>query len=343
MAGSENVLSAIKTADTTSLCETVPQEKPVPDALILDIQRMSTEDGPGLRTTVFFKGCNMACPWCHNPESIGMKPDLNWFSRKCMGCDICRKACPQKGISRDESGIRFNRPLCRACGTCVEACPNAAIELKGRTMPVEKLAAELLKDRAYFGADGGITLSGGEVMVQHRAALALARLLKSAGLHIAIDTAGSYDFSILEAMLPYIDLVLYDIKIFDSEKHKQFTGVDNRLVLENFRRLMEQRARVWVRTPVIRGATDSVENIAAIGEFIAGACSANALPERWELCAFNNLCRDKYERLDREWAYKDEGLTNKNHIKELAETAARYVPCAVYTGAVQDDVITSSS
>ena len=335
MAGSESALR-----------ETMSQETATTDALILDIQRMSTEDGPGLRTTVFFKGCNMACPWCHNPESIGMKPDLNWFSHKCLGCGICRNVCPQKGISRDESGIRFNRPQCRACGTCAEECPNAAIELKGRAMPVEKLAAELLKDRAYFGADGGITLSGGEVMVQHKAALALARLIKAEGLHIAVDTAGCYDFGILEAMLPYIDLVLYDIKIFDSEKHRQFTGADNRLVLENFRRLMEQKVRVWVRTPVIRGATDSVENIAAIGQFIAGvnpgAYPANGLPERWELCAFNNLCRDKYERLDREWAYRDEGLTGRDHIEKLAETAARYVPGVIYTGTVQDDVITPS-
>ena len=304
----------------------------VKEAIILDIQRMSTEDGPGLRTTVFFKGCNLACPWCHNPESIDRKSDLNWFSQKCMGCNICRDACPQKGISRDENGISFNRPLCVACGTCVDACPQAAIELKGNAIGIEKLAAELVKDRAYFGADGGITLSGGEVLIQHEAALELSRLIKAEGVNVAVDTAGCYDFRLLEAMLPYVDIVLYDLKIFDNEAHKQIVKGDNRLITENYRRLIDSNTRVWVRTPIIKGATDSEENIAAIGSFIADA----GLPERWELCAFNNLCLDKYRRLDREWDYSGDGLTEKAHIEKLTEIAQRYVPCAMYTGAVKE-------
>jgi pyruvate formate lyase activating enzyme len=303
------------------------------EALILDIQRMSTEDGPGLRTTVFFKGCSLSCPWCHNPESIGIKPDLAWFSQKCMSCNICRETCPQKSISRNESGIRFNRALCLACGSCAEQCPNGAIEIKGYKISVEQLAAELIKDKAYFGKDGGITLSGGEVMVQHKAALALVQLLKNYNMHIAVDTAGNYDFSILTPMLPYIDLVLFDIKIFDSEYHKKTIGADNRFILDNYKQLMDRKINVWVRTPVIKGATDSEENIAAIGKFIASA----GLPERWELCAFNNLCRDKYERLDLEWAYKTEGLTEKERIEKLTEIAAHYVPCTVYTGTVRDN------
>ena len=306
------------------------------EALILDIQRMSTEDGPGLRTTVFFKGCNLVCPWCHNPESINRTSELNWFPAKCMGCNTCLGVCPQKGISRAESGIRFNRPLCRlssgsrACGVCAENCPRGAIELKGRAMPVEKLGSILVKDKAFFGPDGGVTLSGGEPVLQ-KAAPELARLLKASGVHVAVDTAGCYEFSLLETMLPHIDLVLYDLKIFDSEAHKRIIGADNRLILENYRRLAETGTRVWVRTPIIKGATDSEENIAAIGNFIADV-RANWRPEKWELCAFNNLCRDKYERLDREWAYRDAGLTEKAHIEKLTEIAARYFPGAVYSG-----------
>jgi pyruvate formate lyase activating enzyme len=297
---------------------------------------MSTEDGPGLRTTVFFKGCNLACPWCHNPESIRKKPDLGWFPTKCISCNICQKVCPQKGISRNEKGINFNRALCQACGTCVRECPAAAIELKGEVMSVEKLASELLKDRAYFGTDGGVTLSGGEIMVQHEAALALASLLKAAGLNIAIDTAGCYEFKLLEAMLPYIDLVLYDLKVFDSEAHKQIVGGNNGLILENFKQLMERRIKVWVRTPIIKDATDSEENIAAIGSFIAELGGTAWWPEKWELCAFNKLCRSKYERLEREWAYNETGLTEKSHIEKLTKIAARYVPTATYTGAVKE-------
>ena len=314
-------------------------ETPCQELVVLDIQRMSTEDGPGLRTTVFFKGCNLACPWCHNPESIGIKSDLAWFKRKCMGCNICQNVCPQKGISRNESGISFNRPLCLACGTCVNECPNGAIELKGSKIPVKELAEELVKDKAYFGSEGGITLSGGEAMIQHKAVNSLAQLLKSEGLHVAIDTAGSYDFSILEPILPFIDLVLYDIKIYDSEAHKHFTGTDNSLILENFKKLMKHQPlkKIWVRTPIIKGASDSEENIAAIGKFIASNSTENSRIERWELCAFNNLCLDKYERLDLEWKYKDIKLTEKSHIEKLTRIAASYIPGAVYTGAVQGE------
>ncbi|MDR0878908.1 MAG: glycyl-radical enzyme activating protein [Treponema sp.] len=302
------------------------------EAVILDIQRMSTEDGPGLRTTVFFKGCNLACPWCHNPESISQKSDLNWFTHKCIGCRICETACPQKGITRGEQGLRFDRARCLACGTCVNECPNGAIELKGKPMGVEKLFRELVKDRNYFGADGGVTLSGGEVMIQHEAACALAKLLKEAGVSVAIDTAGCYDFHVLEDILPYIDLVLYDIKIFDREAHKRITKADNRVIMENYERLMKNGTRVWVRTPVIEGATDSEENIAAIGNFILRA----GLPEKWELCSFNNLCRDKYDRLDMQWDYRDTALTQKAHIEKLTEIAKQYAPCAEYSGTVEE-------
>ena len=325
------------------------------DAIILDIQRMSTEDGPGLRTTVFFKGCNLACPWCHNPESIGKRPDPTWLSHKCMGCNICLKVCAKNGISRNEDGIFFNRPICKLClekeissvkllpskdqsyGICAKECPAAAIEIKGEAMNIEKLTAELVKDRAYFGEDGGITLSGGEVFVQYEAALELARLLKARGLHIAVDTAGSYDFRFLEAMLPHIDMVLYDLKIFDEETHKRIIGTGNRLILKNYKQLMERKVRVWVRTPVIYGATDSKENIAAIGSFIAECAEHEKWqPEKWELCAFNNLCRGKYERLDKEWIYKDVTPTEKSHIEKLTALAVRHFPGAVYTGAVKE-------
>jgi pyruvate formate lyase activating enzyme len=309
------------------------------DVIILDIQRMSTEDGPGLRTTVFFKGCNLACPWCHNPESMGKKPDLDWYVQKCMGCGICQNVCPRRGITRDAEGVHFNRPLCLAefrdgtlvCGRCAAECPQGAIELKGRPMDVEKLCGELVKDRAYFGAGGGVTLSGGEVMLQGEAALALAKMLSAAGIAVALDTAGCYDFRVLEAMLPHTDLVLYDIKIFDAATHKRIIGADNRIILENYRKLMERGVRVWVRTPVIKGATDGEENIEAIGRFLR----ETGLPEKWELCSFNNLCRDKYGRLGLDWAYRDTPLTRKEHIEKLTEIARRYVPCAVYSGTTE--------
>jgi pyruvate formate lyase activating enzyme len=300
--------------------------------LLLDIERMSTENGPGLRTTAFFKGCNLACPWCHNPESISRKPEIVWFPRKCMGCNICRDHCPHKAISRDEGGIHFDRSLCDVCGACAEECPNAAMEIKGKTMPVAELAGTLAKDKAYFGADGGITLSGGEAMLQHEAAKELARLLKAAGLSVALDTAGCFGYQRMEDILPYLDLVLYDIKIFDNAEHSRLVGADNSAVLGTYRKLAASNTRVWVRTPIIPGATDSEENISAIGKFLASV----GLPEKWELCAFNNLCKDKYARLDREWAYANAGLIEKKHIEKLTEIAARHVPSAVYSGTVKE-------
>ncbi|GHV88727.1 glycyl-radical enzyme activating protein [Spirochaetia bacterium] len=299
---------------------------------LLDIQRMSTEDGPGLRTTVFFKGCNLRCPWCHNPESIGRKPDLNWLSVKCMGCGICATVCERGVITRDSNGVHFDRPRCIACGHCTDECPQGAIELKGRPIEAETLFRELIKDRAYFGGEGGITLSGGEVMLQGEAVVMLAKLLKEAGIHVAVDTAGCYDFKLLEAMLPYMDMALYDIKIFDPARHLEITGGDNRLILENYRKLRDAGMRLWVRTPVIEGATDSAENIRAIGGFLREA----GLPERWELCSFNNLCRDKYTRLDLDWAYKNTGLTEKKHIEELAAIARSCVPGAMYSGTTKE-------
>jgi pyruvate formate lyase activating enzyme len=325
------------------------------DAIILDIQRMSTEDGPGLRTTVFFKGCNLSCAWCHNPESIGRKPDLNWLANKCIGCGICVTACGQQGISRNEGTVRFRREDCVACRNCETECPNGAIELKGRPIEVDQLCNELAKDSAYFGLEGGITLSGGEVMLQWEAAGALAKLLKERGLHIAVDTAGCYDYKALEAVLPYIDLTLYDIKIFDPQAHKRFTGADNRIILENYRKLVSAGTRLWVRTPIIEGATDSEENIRAIGAFLreAGlpgtsaertvvsegvleASLRDSPPEKWELCTFNNLCRDKYLRLDKDWMYKDTGLTKKQHIERLTAIAGEYADRAVWSGSTKD-------
>jgi pyruvate formate lyase activating enzyme len=302
-------------------------------AEILDIQRMSTEDGPGLRTTVFFKGCNLACPWCHNPESIPRKPVLTWLSHKCIGCGICTSVCKQGAIAKDASGVHFDRPRCINCGCCGEECPNGAIEIKGHSVELDKLFQELVKDRAYFGPEGGVTLSGGEVMIQWEAAAALAIRLKEAGLRVAVDTAGCYDFKALETMLPHTDLVLYDLKIFDPLEHKRIVGADNRIILENYRRLRKAGMRLWVRTPIIEGATDSNENIRAIGNFLREA----GPPEKWELCSFNNLCRDKYERMDLDWPYKHTGLTVRKRIEELTALAGELVSGTVYSGTTREE------
>ena len=295
-------------------------------ATILEIQRMSTEDGPGIRTTVFFKGCSLRCAWCHNPESIARSPELHWLSTRCIGCLSCIKACPHQALSAGDKGITIARERCTGCGACAEACPSTALELLGRTWSLEELTGELLKDRAYFEkSGGGITLSGGEPTLQPLFAARLLRALQGHGLSTALDTCGACPPQALEDCLEFSDLVLFDLKEIDAQQHARFTGVSNEKILKNFARtcahLRERgrQTRLWVRTPVIPQATDTPANISGIGAFIAR--EAGALVERWELCAFNNLCRDKYARLDLPWAYAGCDLLSSGCMEQLARIA----------------------
>ena len=258
----------------------------------LDIQRMSSEDGPGLRTTIFLKGCSLACAWCHNPESIAKKPQVYWISARCIKCGSCDSVCPNDALTRDETGVHIDRRLCTGCRTCVSACPTLALECKGIDAEPEELCRELVKDRAYFGRDGGVTLSGGEALLQD-GTIELLRLLKQEGIQTAVDTCGMVFTEQLQAALPYTDILLYDLKIMNDADHLRWTGRSNAMILRNLgvaALWAKGNGRLWIRTPIIPGATDSDENIRAIGNRINAIGGA----ERWELCAFNNLCTDKY-------------------------------------------------
>ena len=296
---------------------------------------MSTEDGPGLRTTVFFKGCPLACTWCHNPESISAKSHVEWLGVRCIGCRICEGVCPQRGIHLDETGVHTSE-TCEACGACTAACPTQALEMKGKDYTVDALFDTLMKDRSYWGDNGGVTLSGGEVTLQWKEALALLKKLKDAGVHTAVDTCGLAQWSVFDALIPVTDLFLYDLKLFEDESHKRFTGQSNKLILENFERLCSTsksgRPAVWVRTPIIPGATDSDDNIRGIASIVRDRV------EKWELCAFNNLCRDKYTRLGKEWEFRNAGLMNKSRMQALAALAvASGSPVAVWSGATAQE------
>lgn len=298
-------------------------------ALILHLQRLSTEDGPGLRTTVFFKGCSLRCEWCHNPESLSPHPQIQWLENRCIGCGTCLIACPRGYLTRTAKGLVINRALCQGCGTCAEACPAGALELLGTRVELDELIAKLLKDRSFFAVSGGgVTASGGEPALQAPFVAALFQRLQAEGVHTALDTSGACAASALETMLPYTDLVLYDLKEIDGEKHRRFTGQDNARILENVllvRRWQLARGNtspaLWVRTPLIPGATATAENIAGIGRFIAE--HLNSSVERWELCAFNNLCRDKYRRLGMTWAFADTTLLSEAEVAALADCARR--------------------
>ena len=294
--------------------------------MIAEIQRMSTEDGPGLRTTVFFKGCGLRCTWCHNPECISSKPQIHWIETRCIGCKTCQAVCPETALSFADDGVSINRKLCTVCGLCADECPSTALELIGLRWQPQDLLEELLKDRAYFEkSDGGVTLSGGDPAIQAPFAAALLKALKQSGIPTAIDTCGICSIKALDLMLPYTDLVLYDIKIIDSEKHKAFTGNSISTVLENLLFICQHMdshdlpGRLWIRTPIIPGATDREDNIRGIGEFISA--NINGTVERWELCAFNNICKDKYRRLGMDWEFVNSELMSRSAMENLTAVA----------------------
>ena len=295
-------------------------------ATILRIQRMSTEDGPGIRSTVFFKGCPLNCIWCHNPESISPGVQLHWVGSRCIGCLSCVAVCPENALSAGKNGIALDRSACTGCQRCLEVCPSTAMEAYGQSYGLVGLVSEVLKDRIYFEkSGGGVTLSGGEPTLQAGFAVPLLRALQEKGVHTALDTCGQAAWNTLEAHLPHADLVLYDLKEIDPVRHEEYTGTTNARVLENLVKLgsfMRERGTpraLWIRTPLIPGCTASTENLRGIGSFIKG--SLGSLVSRWELCSFNDLCLHKYEGLGMDWRFRDAGLLKPEEAEHLAAAA----------------------
>lgn len=315
---------------------------------ILHFQRLSTEDGPGIRTTVFFKGCPLHCVWCHNPESISSQVQTQWFAVRCIGCKTCIEVCPHGCLTMTESGLVIDRERCDICGTCVEACPSGAREMLGRSITVDEALAELIKDRAFYEkSGGGVTLSGGEPTFQPDFTEALLGSLQQQGISTALDTCGLTSPYILERLLPYTDLVLFDMKLLDPELHRRYTGATNQVILENLAYIHTHIARgsrdiqLWIRTPLIPGATDTDANLSAIGHYLTDHLDGTIA--RWELCAFNNLCRDQYIRLGLEWKYAATPLLSQaelRHCEEIAKSAFGYPERVRASGATRLEAAT---
>lgn len=256
---------------------------------VLNVQRMSMHDGPGLRTTVFLKGCNLRCAWCHNPESHSVEADILWNQKKCIGCGACAEAC-----TAFSGRIGFpDLKQCTRCGKCVERCPADAIELAGRDMLVDDLLAEVLKDRRLFEiSGGGVTFSGGEPMLQLSGLLEALEKLKKLGVDVAVDTAGNVPWEKLAALACTVDLFLFDLKTMQQERHSRYTGADNQQILNNLMRLSKE-ARVVVRIPLIEGVnTDEGEDMA---QFLTQNCRVEGV----ELLRYHAIGKEKYLRLNR--------------------------------------------
>lgn len=286
--------------------------------IVFNIQRFSIDDGPGIRSTVFMKGCPLRCTWCHNPEGLALKPQLMWFDVRCIGARDCLAACPSEALELTPSGMVIDRDRCDVCGSCQDACPAGALEVVGKEYTPGQAFDEVARDEAFYrNSSGGVTVSGGEPAMQPRFTSELLRLCAGAGFHTALDTCGYAPLEVLERLVDLSDMVLFDLKIMDPERHRELTGVELDPVLQSVRMISGKGKPLWVRTPVIPGCTDSVENVGALSGFISGLPSV----ERYDLLAFNNTCGAKYRRLDLDWTFDGVPLVTREKMEELSSIA----------------------
>jgi pyruvate formate lyase activating enzyme len=289
---------------------------------LFNIQRFSIHDGPGIRTTVFLKGCTLACAWCHNPESIAREPELVFFPHRCIGCRGCTEACPTGALTLEGERRQHRPERCRLCGRCADACVAGALVLEGREATVAEVIAEVLKDQPFYErSGGGVTLSGGEPLLQPDFAADLLARCRAHGLHTCLDTAAHAPWDAFEAVLPHTDLVLLDLKLMDPERHRMATGVTNEVILANARRLGGQDSRgrlshtasLIVRVPIVPGWTDDDANLAAIAEFVRGFPNLDHV----ELLPYHRLAESKYLRLQRPYPLEGTPPPSRERLDSL--------------------------
>lgn len=288
---------------------------------IFNIQHYSVHDGPGIRSTVFLKGCPLRCVWCHNPESQSPRPELMFFADRCTGCASCAVLCPVGAVTLFDAGLVVtDRTKCTGCGRCVEGCTRDARSISGYEVSAGRVFDKVAADLPFYRrSSGGVTISGGEPLMQPAFAGAILSLCREANIHTAVETCGSAPWETARLVLSKADLILFDIKQMDDELHRAYTGVSNSRILENATRIRQElNADIWVRVPVIPGYNDSIENIRETARFVASELGREV---RMELLPYHNLGGVKSQRLNRACATEGLAPPSADYMEALRRTA----------------------
>ena len=288
---------------------------------VFDIRKYSIHDGPGIRTAVFFKGCPLECSWCHNPEGRSHGPELIFRPARCILCDDCLKVCPNEAIRRQGDVIWIDRMRCKVSGRCATVCNAEALQVVGREITVQQVIAEIESDTVFHEqSGGGVTFSGGEPLAQPRFLLELLSACRKRSIPTCVDSSGCAPWPVLDGIHPLVDLWLYDLKLMDDARHRQWTGVSNEIILTNLRRLSELEQNIIIRIPVIPGINDDEENLRQSGAFLA---SLPKVPQV-ELLPYHSIAEGKYAGLGREYELSEIRPPTQVQMKKCAAILGEY-------------------
>ena len=294
---------------------------------VLDIQKFSLHDGEGIRTTIFLKGCNMKCLWCHNPESISIKKNIVFTANKCISCKACFKVCKNNALYLKGNERVYVKELCKLCGECISVCPTGAISFDCKEMTVDEVMESVLSDRLYYeNSNGGVTISGGEPQMQLDCTIEILSRCKAEGINTAIESNISFNKENIDKMLPYLDYFFCDLKVFDNEEHIKKTGIPNTKILENIKYLSTKPIQVTVRTPIIPNINDSIENLEQIAAFLKN----NAPNVKYELLNYNPFTESKYDRINEEFSIAGTKPKTENEMRFILNRLKEINPKTFY-------------